>query len=282
MSGLALALGSSLCWGISDFIAGIQARRAPLLLVVLISQGFGLIGVIVVLAARGVAPPALVSLLPAVAAGVAGTTALAAFYRALAVGNMSIVAPISATGVAVPVIVGIATGDHPAALQLAGIAAAVIGVILASREHDGSAHPLDRRATRVAVGLALVAALGFGSFFVGLRASARHDVWWALFAARTAGIVVLGAAALRFRPERGIGLTELPPLAAVGALDLAANVLYAVATRHGILSVVAVGASLYPLATVALARVILGERVRRVQEFGIVAAIAGVAMLAAG
>jgi drug/metabolite transporter (DMT)-like permease len=280
--GLALALGSSVCWGVSDFIGGSQARRAPLLLVVLISQAFGLIGVVIVLGARGVPPPSLVDLLPAIAAGAGGTIALAAFYRALAVGTMSIVAPISATGVAVPVIVGIAPGDHPSALQGAGIAAAVLGVILASREHDSSAHPLDRRATRVAVGLALVAALGFGSFFVGLRASARHDVWWALFAARTAGLVALGTVALRFRPERGIRRGELPPLAAVGALDLAANALYAVATRHGILSVVAVAASLYPLATVLLARVFLGERVRRIQELGIVAAIGGVLMIAAG
>lgn len=252
------------------------------MLVVLVSQAFGLIGVVVVLVARGTAPPAFVDLLPAIGSGMAGTIALSAFYRGLAVGNMSIVAPISATGAAVPVIVGIATGDHPAAIQVVGIAATIVGVVLASREHEEHAHSMDRRTTRVAVGLALIAALGFGSFFVGLRASARHDVWWALLSARTAGLVVLSAGALRFRPERGLSTGELLPLAAVGALDLAANTLYAIATRHGILSVVAVGASLYPLATVVLARLVLDERVRRVQELGIVAAIAGVAMIAAG
>jgi drug/metabolite transporter (DMT)-like permease len=270
------------CWGVSDFIGGIQSRRAPVLLVVLVSQGVGLIGVVVVVAARGVAPPSFTELMPAIGSGIAATTALAAFYRGLAVGNMSIVAPISATGAAVPVIVGVATGDHPAPLQVAGIVAAIVGVVLASREHNEHAHPRDRRATRVAIGLALLAALGFGSFFVGLRASARHDVWWALFAARTAGMCALGLVALRFRPERGLAAAELPPVAAVGLLDLSANALFAIATRHGILSVVAVGASLYPLATVVLARVFLGERVRRVQEVGIAAAIAGVAMIAAG
>jgi drug/metabolite transporter (DMT)-like permease len=252
------------------------------LLVVLVSQAIGLVGVVIVVVARGVGPPPLSELLPAIGSGMAGTCALAAFYRGLAVGNMSIVAPISATGAAIPVIVGVATGDHPGALQVAGIAAAIVGVVLASREHDAEAHPLDRRATRIAVGLALIAALGFGSFFVGLRATARHDVWWALFSARTAGLVVLGAGAVRFRPERALSRAELPPLAAVGALDLAANALYAIATRHGILSVVAVGASLYPLATVVLARAFLGERVRRIQEVGIVAALAGVVMIAAG
>lgn len=271
-----------MCWGVSDFIGGLQARRTPVLLVVLVSQAIGMIGVVVVLAVRGVAPPAFVDLLPAIGSGIAATVALAAFYRGLAVGNMSIVAPISATGVAVPVIVGVATGDHPAAIQVAGIAAAIVGVVLASREHDTDAHPLDRRATRVAVGLALAAALGFGTFFVGIRATARHDVWWALFCSRAGGIVALSLAALRFRPERGLSVDELPPLATIGLLDLSANALYAIATRHGILSVVAVGTSLYPLATVVLARVLLGERVRRVQEVGIAAAIAGVAMIAAG
>jgi drug/metabolite transporter (DMT)-like permease len=279
---LALALCSSLFWGISDFIGGMQARRAPALLVVVISQAIGLAGLVAVLAARGVGPPTLAQLLPAIGAGIAGTTALAAFYRALAVGSMSIVAPVAATGVAVPVIVGIATGDHPAAIQIAGIVAAIVGVVLASREHDDGAAGLDRRTARLAIGLALVAALGFGTFFVGLRASARHDVWWALFAARAAGVGVIGAAVLRLRPPGRVGRSALAPLVAVGVLDLSANVLYAVATRHGLLSVVAVGSSLYPLATVLLARVILGERVRRIQEVGIVAAIAGVALIAAG
>jgi drug/metabolite transporter (DMT)-like permease len=271
-----------MCWGVSDFIGGLQSRRAPVLLVVLVSQTVGLIVVVVVLAARGVAPPAFVDLLPGLGAGIAATTALAAFYRGLAVGTMSIVAPISATGVAVPVIVGVATGDHPAAIQVAGIAAAIVGVVLASREHDADAHPLDRRATRLAIGLALLAALGFGSYFVGIRATARHDVWWALFSARVGGIVAISLFALWFRPKRGLSRGDLPPVVAIGFLDVSANALYAIATRHGILSVVAVGASLYPLATVVLARVLLGERVRRVQEVGIAAAIAGVAMIAAG
>src|SRR5262249_4322309 len=163
---------SSLCWGVSDFIGGLQARRTPVLLVVLVSQGVGLIGVVIVVVARGVAPPAFVDLLPAIGSGDAAAGALDAVDRALAVRTLRIVPPISATGVAVPVIVGVATGDHPAAIQVAGIAAAIVGVVLASRQHDAGAHPLDRRAARVAVGLALMAALGFGSFFVGFRATA--------------------------------------------------------------------------------------------------------------
>lgn len=245
-------------------------------------------------AARGAGPPALSALLPAAGAGIAGVAALSAFYRALAIGTMRIVAPISATGVAVPVIVGIAGGERPAPLQIAGILAASAGIVLASREHETGSPGAGARRTSVV--LALVAALGFGSFFVGLRIGARADVLWALLVSRGTGIVALLAAALLSAAllsggvagrgsgggvGGGVGLAP-GPLVAMGILDLAANGLYAVATRHGLLSVVAVAASLYPLATVVLARVLLGERVRRAQELGIVAALTGVVLIAAG
>src|SRR5437763_16017516 len=154
-----------MCWGVSDFLGGLQSRRLPLLRVMLITQLGGLVGMGVLLAARWVPPPAFHRLVPAIGGGAAGLIGLAAFYRGLAIGTMSIVAPISATGVAVPVIVGIAGGERPAALQVAGIAAAVVGVVLASREHGpGIEPPTDSRAS---IALALVAAVGFGSFFVG-------------------------------------------------------------------------------------------------------------------
>jgi drug/metabolite transporter (DMT)-like permease len=302
---LVLALSSSLCWGVSDFVGGVQARRVPLLTVILVSQAIGFAGLLVLIAARGQGPPDLVRLLPAAAGGLAGIVALTGFYRALAIGTMSIVAPISATGVAVPVIVGVAGGERPAALQIAGIFTAVVGVILASREHGPGleGHGLgleesgatraseeggvtrasqDRGATRTSILLALAAAVGFGSFFVGVRASARADVLWALFGSRCAGVGGLVVAAALLRPAMDLGARALMPLAAMGILDLSANGLYALATRHGLLSVVAVAASLYPLATVLLARVLLGERVRRIQEVGIAAALVGVVLIAAG
>jgi drug/metabolite transporter (DMT)-like permease len=279
---LSLALGSSLCWGFSDFVAGLQARRSPLLRVMLVSQGAALAVLCVVVVARGQGPPDVARLLPAAAAGLGGAIALSAFYRALAIGTMSIVAPISATGAAVPVIVGIATGDRPAAIQLLGVVAAIVGVVLAGRE-PGEA--VERRAARASVGLALVAAIGFGAFFVGLRSSARTDVLWALLAARAAGVLGLAVAVTvsgRSRELVSGGRRGLAILVGVGLLDLGANALFALASRHGLLSVVAVGASLYPLVTVALARAILGERIARVQEVGIVSALAGVALIAAG
>jgi drug/metabolite transporter (DMT)-like permease len=280
VTALALALTSSLCWGVSDFVGGLQSRRVPLLVVMLVSQWVGLLGLVVLLAVRGTGPPEIARLLPAALAGTAGLAALAAFYRGLAIGTMSIVAPIAATGVAVPVIVGVAGGDRPGGLQLAGLVAATVGVILASREGDASSASAERK--RISIGLALVAALGFGSFFVGLRISARADVPWALFAARATGCACLLLLAAHKRARvTGLGVS-LPLLVLAGLLDLSANATYALATRHGLLSVVAVASSLYPLATVALARLVLKERVRRIQEVGIATAVLGVLLLAAG
>jgi drug/metabolite transporter (DMT)-like permease len=278
--GLGLGLTSSLCWGVSDFIGGLSARRLPLLFVMVFSQAVGLAVVIGVVAVRGTGAPDLARLLPAIGGGLAGIAALTGFYRALAIGTMSVVAPIAATGVSVPVVVGIARGDRPAASQLVGIVVAIVGVVLASREHGPGIE--DRGASRASVALALLASAGFGCYFVGVQSSARADPMWALLASRAAGLTLL---AVVVAVRGGIAVSRpgrLWPLALMGVLDVSATGFYAVATRHGLLSVVSVAASLYPLATVVLARVVLGERVRRVQEFGIAAALTGVVLMAAG
>ena len=281
MLAIALGLGSGLFWGLADFGGGLQSRRHPVVAVLFVSQAVGLAGLVAVVALSGEPAPALDSLWPAAAGGIGGLLALAAFYRGLAIGTMSIVAPISATGSAVPVIVGLASGERPSAVQLAGILAAGVGVVLASREapHEDAARA---RAGRASIGLALVAALGFGSFFVGMDRAAHVDVLWAMLAARVADAALLLPAALLLRRSFDIPRTALAPLAAVGILDLTANGFYAWGTTQGLLSVVAVLGSLCPLATVLLARAVLGERVRRLQEIGVASALAGVVLIAAG
>jgi drug/metabolite transporter (DMT)-like permease len=266
---------------VADFGGGLLSRRFALLAVLVISQAAGLTGVALVVALGGHAAPGLGELWPAAAGGVSGALALAAFYRGLAIGTMSIVAPISATGAAVPVFVGLATGERPGVVVLAGIVLAVVGVVLASREEAPEGSPAATVARRSLL-LALVAALGFGGFFVGMDAAADADVFWALLAARIASFSMLGAAFAIVRPQvprepAGLGL-----LAGIGVLDLAANACFAAGSTEGLLSVVAVLASLYPVVTVLLARAVLGERVRRDQEVGIAAAIAGVALIASG
>lgn len=243
----------------------------------LVSQAAGLTGVAMVVAVGGEPAPAVGELWPAAAGGIAGAVALAAFYRGLAIGTMSMVAPISATAAAVPVAVGVATGERPGAVQAVGIVLAVSGVVLASRE-EGSAAAVARRS----VLLALVAALGFGTFFVGMDAAAEEDVFWALLAARAASFTMLCAAAVIVRPRLPGRPATLGALAAIGLLDLFANGLFAAASTQGLLSVAAVAASLYPVVTIALARAVLRERVRGVQRAGVAAALAGVLLIASG
>jgi len=277
---LASALASSLCWGVSDFVGGLQSRRLPVFVVLLVSQGAALATATVVAVAAGDAVPSPGRILFGMAAGAAGVLALACFYRALAIGTMSIVAPIAATGVVVPVIVGMATGERPSGTQLSGMALAIVGVVLASREvHEDEAKAAD---ARLAVLLALVTAVGFGLFFVGMERAARGGVLWALVSARVASVSCVALLTARTRPSFAGVTPALAPLVAIGLLDGAANGLYAFASTEGLLSVVAVLGSLYPVVTILLARAVLGERVRRIQELGIVGAVAGVALIAAG
>jgi drug/metabolite transporter (DMT)-like permease len=213
-------------------------------------------------------------------AGSAGIVALGAFYRALAIGTMSVVAPISATAAAVPVLVGLAEGERPSTLQVAGMAIALAGVILASREpiEEGADPP-----NRAAIGLALVAAAGFGTFFVGIdKASATAEVPWVIVVQRCSSLALLVIAALAVRPTLPRDAPSLLILGMVGVLDLGANGLYALATTKGLLSVVSVLGSLYPAVTVVLARFVLAERIARVQEVGVVLALAGVIAISAG
>ena len=280
MAAILLGLGSAVCWGVADFLGGLKSRRIAVAAVMLVSQAAGLVGVVVLVLAAGESRPPGEALALGALAGAAGALALSAFYRALAIGTMSIVAPISATGAAVPVIVGVATGDRPRALQVAGIAVAAVGVVLASREMDDD--PDRAAAGRASVVLALVASLGFGAFFVGMDAAADDGVLWALLTARAASVAVILAAVVILRTELPERPGDLGGLAAIGAFDLSANALYALASTQGLLSVVAVLGALYPVTTLLLARGFLGERIRGVQLAGVACALGGVVLIAGG
>jgi drug/metabolite transporter (DMT)-like permease len=196
---------------------------------------------------------------------------------------MSIVAPIAATGVALPVIVGLIGGDDPGPIGAAGLALAVVGVVMASREDDEGA--ADAGQQRLSVVLAIVAGLGFGSYFVLAEYASSADVGWALVLSRTSAFPLIAAialVALRRRDATRPGPAALTALAAIGLLDLGANYCFNYASTIGELSSVAVTSSLYPVTTVMLAAVWLGERVQGVQRFGVVIALTGVVMIAAG
>jgi len=283
MAALLLALASSVLWGIADYLGGIKSRAYPVPVVLAGMYLASLAVMAVFVSARAQGPPATGQLLAALTAGVVGIAGLAAFYRALSIGTMSIVAPIAATGVALPVIVGIAGGEDPGTLAAIGIVAAIVGVVLASREDDAAAHG-ERARQRLSIVLAIVAGASFGTYFVAAEYASRGDVPWALLLSRVSAVplvVALAVLVLRRGGRRPNGRALLA-LGGIGMLDLAANAAYNHASTLGDLSIVAVGSSLYPVTTVLLAAALLGERVRGLQRAGVVLALAGVVLIAAG
>lgn len=282
MTAVALALAASLSWGISDFVAGLKSRGLPVIAVLVVSQPAGLVLVAVLVAARGGEPPDAEHALYAALAGVVGILGLGAFYRGLAAGAMSIVAPVSATAAVVPLGVGLAQGERPSLLQGAGVGLALAGVVLASREAEEEA----RRGSRLAAGFgfALLAAVGFGLFFVALDAASAGDadVFWVILLLRAVSSVLVVGTAVALRPRLPRGTANLAALAVVGCLDMTANALFAAASTRGLVSVVSVLASLYPVVVVALARSVLHERIARAQQAGIALALAGVGLISVG
>jgi drug/metabolite transporter (DMT)-like permease len=277
-----LAFASSLSWGLSDFLGGLQSRRHALLAVLVLSQGLALAILAVAVAAGAPTAHDAPATAWAASSGAVGLIALVAFYRALAIGTMSIVAPLSATGTAIPVLVGIASGERPGAVQVAGIALAATGVALAARQVP-DADGAQRRGGQTPVILALLAAVGFGSFFAGVdRAEETADIAWVLLAARTPSVLLLVLAFALRRPPVPRTPPALAAIAAIGVFDLLANLLFVLAAGRGLLSVVGVLGALYPAMTVLLARVVLRERLTRMQDVGVLLTLAGVVALAAG
>lgn len=279
MIAAALALGAALIWGSIDFFAGLRSRAASATAVVAVSQSAGLLLAVVVVAATWAPVPSAKGLLWAAIAGVGGVVGIVGLYRGLAVGAMSIVAPITAAGTAIPVAVGVASGERPSWTQGAGLVLAFGGVVLASRENGEQ--PGGGKVA-AGVGPALLGALGTGVFLVALDRASGGSVFWTVLVQRAA-LVALLVLVVGARPERlSIGRRHVAPVAVIGVLDVCGIALFTEATRRGLLSVVSVIAGLYPVATVLLAHLVIGERVGKAQRFGVAGALAGVALITAG
>src|SRR5438128_2228883 len=271
-----LALAASLTWGLSDFFGPVKARALGTLRVLFYVQIGGLAAIALIVAVRGKGPADSTVWL-AIPAAISGTLGFYAYYRGMAVGAISVVAPIAGVSAIVPVIVGVASGDRPSVGQQLGIACARVGVFLASREPR-------RGGPRIAagVGLALLAAIGFGGYFPPMHAAGRADFWWASLLFRvTSAAVILAAIAIR-RPPLAVAPRQVPLLALIGIGDTLGNFLFAVASSSALVSITSVLASLYPAVTVVLARLVLAERVARSQEVGIALTLAGVALISVG
>jgi len=274
-----LSLSSSLSFGVADFLGGVASRRSPVVIVLLVSQAVGLAAIAVLVAARADGPPDAVFVPLAVLSAAFGTAGVAALYRGLATGLMSVVAPIAAAAAVIPVVWGAVRGDAPTALQNGGIALALGGVVLVSRTRT---RPGADARLAAGAGLGLVAAVLFGLFLVSFEAASRDDPYWAVLALRISSVAMLAAAALVLRPSLRTGRRGLGVLAVIGLLDVAGNAFFAVATTKGLIGVVAVLSSLYPIVTIGLARLLLRERLHPLQTAGVGAALAGVGLIAAG
>lgn len=265
----------------SDFLGGLMTRRIAVLAVIVVSQTAGLTVIAIAVAAVGEPAPDAAFIPYAAAAGLAGVCGLAAFYSALAAGKMSVVAPISSMAVLVPVAVGLATGDRPSSVQAVGAVLGIAGIVLASREAVDEAET-DRRVA-AGVGLALLSAVGFGSFFVGMDVAADHDQLWANLVNRGTSLSLAVLAFLVFRPGfGGVDRSVLPVLGVIGVLEMSANVAFAFAATEGLLSLTSVLSSLYPVVVVVLAWLVLHERLQPTQKVGVAAALVGVALIAGG
>jgi len=270
---LLLALGASLAWGVADFVGPLVSRTLGMLRVLFWAQVGGVLAIGLAVAIRGQGPAGW-GVLFAILASLGGMLGLFAYYRGMKTGAMSVIAPIAGVSAVIPVVFGIATGDNPSTAQIAGVVCALVGVGLASIEHhEGS----PRVAT--GVGLALLAALGFGFYFPWMHAAGKVDFWWASLVFRSTALLIVAVALSAQRPSLRLRPRDLAIVVAVGIGDTIGNVLFAASSSHGLVSLTAVLASLYPVVTVLLAAAVLRERVAPMQRAGIALTLAGVALI---
>lgn len=276
MTAIALALVSSLAYGITDFVAGMTSRRAHVLVVGSLAQPIGVVLLLAVMPLVG-GTPSIGALGWGALAGVGGAFAYFLLFRSLAIGPMSVASPLSALVSAIlPVLAGLAFGEILSPLAVVGIALGLVAVLLVSRQHESNPHPV----TRHVVVMSLSSGVFISMFFIALERSPDDSGLWPLLWSRVVcGILMAAAAAAgRFlaRPSRDVvGMITLS-----ATLDVIATVSFLLATRAGLLAIVAVIVALYPAATILLARFVLHERLQWVQRVGMALAAAAVALLA--
>lgn len=273
-----LGLAVAAAYGTGDFFGGLASRRSPLASVVVLSQaiGLGFLGVLVFLI-DGALEPGKAAF--AAAAGVVGGVGITGLYRGLALGRMNVVAPTTAVGAAVvPVMWGLTQGERPSTTALVGVVLAIVAIVFVSRVPGDEAAAAGGSQALV---LAVLAGIGFGVVFVVLAETGDGTGLWPLLVMRATSVTLLGSAALLTgRPLSPGGLAPMKVIAATGILDVSANALFVLASQEGLLSLVAVLSSLYPAFTVVLARIVLAERLGRMQMVGMAMAGAGILLIA--
>jgi drug/metabolite transporter (DMT)-like permease len=282
---IVLGLLAALTYGAADFLGGLATKTTRVFSVVLVSQILGSTLLLVALPFVLDSSPTAEALTWGALAGVAGAVGVAAFYQALSIGRMGVIAPITGVEAAtVPVVYGLLEGERPSGVALTGVVLALVAVALVSSSSNESEVSEDGEHRLLGPGVlaALGAGLAFGAFFILLDRAGDAAGLWPLVGARASSVATIAVAVLATRswdrPSRG----ALLPIAGAGVLDVSANLLYLLATREGLLSIVAVLTSMYPASTVVLARITLDERFSKIQIGGLLVAVAGVVAIAAG
>ena len=279
MAAILLALAASASWGVSDFLGGLTSRRLSLPTVMAITTPLGLVVIGAIVAIRGEPMPSTSFVLWAALAGVLGAIGITSLYQGLAIGRMGVVAPISATAPLIPIVVGLARGERPSSVQAVGIALALVGMVLTSRERD-SGSGRSRIATGAVFGVLAAGAFGFS--LVALDEGANADPYWATLILRTASSILILSVVIAMRRPVRAPRSYWPALGVIAALDVLGTVFFSVSTTKGLISIVAAVISFVPVFVALLARVVLHERLQRIQLVGAGIAITGVVFISAG
>lgn len=283
MTGIIITLLATTFWGLSDFGGSLISKRLPVPFVIAFYEVVGMVALGVVLLLVRPTVPTQEQILVAALAGAAGISGLALFFWAMSRGAMAVVAPIASAGAVIPVIYGIASGDPLTVSIAAGLIMVLVGCVLVSQAHN--AEKLSREMHRKSILVAIAAAILFGIYFIGIHDASGGNWIWITFVARA--IALPGALAVVLYKRKEISQTlktanvNILWLVPLGLIDNLATALYALANQHADLSVVAVLGSLYPVVAIILARLVLHEKIKPLQGFGIVLALGGVAFVSA-
>ncbi len=270
-----LALASAFTYGAADFLGGLASRRANTIAVVVISQAAGLVMVALLLPMLTAATPGRTDWIWGGIAGLTGGIGVALLYRALAIGVMAVVAPTTAVcAVLVPVVFAILLGERPGTRESAGIALAVVAIVLVSQSASTGGDATAGR--RSGLGLALASGISIGLFFLALARTNAAAGLWPLLAARAVSVSLFGAMLAVYRLPLGMPSSILAIAIGGGVVDMLANLLYLLATRAGPLTLAVTLTSLYPASTVLLARFVVGERLAPRQWAGVACALVAI------
>lgn len=300
--GVILGLLAGLTYGAADFIGGLASRRSTVFSVVVISQVTGLLLLLALLPALAPSHPSRDDILWGLLAGAAGALGISLLYRGLAIGRMSLVSPITAVIAAIiPFVTGLLQHERPSPFAICGVCVALLAVVLVSSTDMpgepasnaapwlvGSAPPMPNQSAiqswLIQPGLfeAALSGIGIGLFYIFLAHTHAQSGMWPLAGARLASATILTVVALLARQSVLPSRKGWTPIAIAGVLDIFANACYLLATRHGLLAIVAVLASLYPASTVLLARILLHEKLSVLQLAGVACALVAIALIAAG